>query len=547
MNLRKIKYIGLLSIGLGLSSCNSVLDITPPDRVTDVLMWQNQDMVLVYTANFYSKLSSGFSLPHYSASVFTGNLLSNLTDDAEVNGAVFNAYWLGNYDASNSPLNGMWTSDRWTFIRRANEFIQKVDQVPGNQELNQRMKAEIRFLRAYYYYDMMQWFGPLPIITTAQESIGEEAFVARASLTAFQDFLIQEFQEVAKVLPKSYAASDWGRITKGAALVYKARVEMIAERWADAAATSQDIMDLGIYNLPADYAAVFSGKNKMNAEVILSVQHNENSSERGHMFDSNNQPPAFGGRGATLPTQNLVDAYQMQATGLPISDPNSGYDPNNPYAGRDPRFAATVLYDGASFRGRAMQLYNGGLDLTLSGGMISGWVSNTGYYLKKFTDESIQFADANVRSSQNWILARYAEVLLNYAEAQNESAGPDATVYETINKVRSRAQMPNLRAGLSKDEMREVIRQERRIELAFEDFRFHDVKRWKLATQLFSTTTNPIKKMEIVRNPTTNVKTYTVKNIAKQRIFLNKHYLYPIPLTEMIKPGNKLTQNPGWE
>lgn len=547
MKLHKIKYIGVISLWLGMSSCSSILDITPPDQVNDIVMWQNQDMVLVYTANFYSKLNSGFERPHYSAGIYTQNLLSNITDDGEVNGTMFNPYWNGAFDASNSPLNAMWTSDRWTYIRRANEFIQKVDQVPGNQELNRRMKAEVRFLRAYYYYDLMQWFGPMPIITTAQDMLGDEAFVARASAQDFQDFLINEFQEVADVLPKSYAASDWGRITKGAALVYKSRVEMLGERWTEAAQTSKAIMDLGSYSLPANYASVFSVTNKMNTEVILSVQHNNNRDERGHQHDLYTQPPAFGGRAGTLPTQNLVDAYEMQSTGLPISDPQSGYDVNNPYQGRDPRFAATVLYDGAIFRGRPMQMHNGGVDMVVSGGQVSAWVTNTGYYLRKFADESVVFADANVRSSQNWILARYAEVLLNYAEAQNEAVGPDATVYEAVNKVRTRAKMPVLKAGLSQVEMREAIRQERRVELAFEDFRYWDVKRWKLAPQLFSTATNPIKKMEIVRDAQTGTKTYSIKPLTKQRIFVEKHYLFPIPLSEMNKPGNKLIQNPGWE
>ncbi|MDR6784004.1 hypothetical protein ABIE26_002607 [Pedobacter africanus] len=545
MNNRYI-FIGITTITLLFGSCKNVLDIKPVDRVNDLVLWSNQDMVLNYTANFYAQMQSGFSGPHLGSSIFTGNLLSDLTDDAEVNSTVYSAYWNGAYDASNSPLNGLWNSTRWAYIRRASIFISKVDAVPGDASLNNRMKAEIRFLRAYYYFDLMNWFGPLPIITEAQNELDESAFVAKATKDQFTDFLVNELTEAAAALPATYGTADWGRATKGAALAMKGRIQLYAGRWADAAATEKAIIDLKAYALQNSYSAVFANNNKMNTEVILSVQANGDRAQRYHSFDLYNQPPAFGGRGGTLPTQNLVDEYEMQATGLPITNALSGYNPQQPYVGRDPRFAATVLYDGATFRGRAMQLYNGGQDLTVSGSIIAGWITNTGYYLRKFTDESINFADANAASSQNWILFRYAEVLLNYAEAQNEAVGPDASVYDAVNQVRKRAGMPNLPTGLSQVDMRTAIRHERRIELAFEDARYWDVKRWKLAVNLFSTATNPIKKMEIVRDPVTGVKTYTVKNVTKTRVFQEKHYLFPFPNTELSKPGNKIEQNNGW-
>lgn len=551
MKLITNRYImmGLAAVLLLTASCKKVLDITPVDQVNDPLMWSNQDMVLTYTGNFYAQMHAGFTGPHPASSIFTGNLLSDITDDGEANSTVYNTYWNGAFDSSTSPLNAMWTSTsfgRWMYIRRANMFLSKIDGVPGDQNLNKRMKAEIQFLRAYYYFDLMNWFGPLPIITKAQEDLDESAFVAKATKDEFTDFLVKELTEAAAALPVTYATGDWGRATRGAALAMKGRIQLYAGRWADAAATTKAIVDLKTYALQASYTSVFANSNKMNNEVILAVQFNGDRSQRYHSFDTYNQPPAFGGRGSTLPTQNLVDDYEMQATGLPISDPLSGYDKTQPYVGRDPRFAATVLYDGAVFRGRALQLYNGGIDLTVSGGIIAGWVTNTGYYLRKFTDESINLADANVASSQNWILFRYAEVLLNYAEAQNEAVGPDDSVYDAVNQVRKRAGMPKLPVGLSQTDMRTAIRHERRIELAFEDARYWDVKRWKLAVNLFSTATNPIKKMEIVRDPVTGVKTYTVKNLTKVRIFQEKHYLFPFPITEINKPGNKIEQNFGW-
>jgi len=537
--------ISLLAITVFFSACKKdVLDIAPTSSVNDVLLWSNQAMVLTYTANFYSQLNSGFTAPFLGAPIYTGNLLSDLTDDATVNGSVYSAFWNGAYSSSTSPVNALWTGARWTYIRRANIFLQKIDAVPGDTALNHRMKGEIKFLRAYYYFDLMNYFGAVPLITVPQTAVDTTAFVAQSTPAQCTDFLVSELTAAANLLPTTYAASDWGRITKGAALAMLCRVQLNAGRWTDAAATAKKIMSLNAYSLVSSYSNVFAVTNKMNSEVILSVQNNGNASQLYNLFDLYNQPPAFTGRGGTLPTQNLVDDYEMQATGLPITNAASGYNPQNPYAGRDPRFAATVLYDGATFRGRAMQLYTGGVDLTQS--IAAGFITNTGYYLRKFTDETIDLTNTSAVSSQNWILFRYAEVLLNYAEAQNEAVGPDATVYAAVNAIRQRAGMPVLPTGLSQTDMRTAIHHERRIELAFEDERYWDVKRWQQATTLFSSATNPIKSMTITLNPTTGVKTYTISNLPTVRIFLAKHYLFPFPYSEMTKPGNKLVQNPGW-
>lgn len=544
----KNKYItGCLSLVMLMFSCKKdILNIAPTNQINDVLLWSNQQLVLTYTANFYSQLNSGFVAPFNSAPIYTDNLLSDLTDDATVNSTVYSAFWNGAYSSSTSPANALWTTNRWQYIRRANVFLQNIDNVPGDKSLNQRMKGEIKFLRAYYYFDLMNYFGAVPLITTPQQSIDTTAFVAQSTKKQCVDFLVSELTDAANVLPTSYASSDWGRITKGAALAMLCRAQLYDSRWADAAATAKTIMALNTYSLAPTYANIFSNSNKMNSEVILSVQANNNASQLSNLFDVYNQPPAYGGRSGTLPTQNLVDDYEMQATGLPITAANSGYNPQNPYAGRDPRFAATVLYDGCTYKGRTMQMYTGGTDVSISGSILAGWITNTGYYLRKFTDESINLTDVNAVSYQNWILFRYAEVLLNYAEAQNEAVGPDQSVYDAVNAIRRRAGMPVLTPGLSQTDMRTAIRHERRVELAFEDERYWDVKRWKLATTLFNSATNPLKAMTITLNATTGVKTYKPITLTTVRIFQDKHYLFPFPLTELTKPGNKLVQNPGW-
>lgn len=558
--------INILIAGVLFTSCSKVLDIPPTGQVNDLLMWQNQSMVQTYTANFYAQLPNGCNLPYKGGA--TAWLLSDLTDDAAP-GSIpsdMSNFLNGTYNSTSSPLNASWawttatislSNSYWVYIRKANWFLQNIDGVPGDKALNQRMKGEVLFIRAYLYYQLINWFGGVPIIKSAQTDLDSTAFVPRNTTSECTDFLVRDLTYAAdSCLPNVYTSDQWGRVTKGAALALMSRLQLYAGRWADAAASANRVMNLGVYALQPSYASVFSNTNKTNNEILLAYQNNNNATQKGTAFDLINQPPGCGGRGYACPTQNLVDEYEMKATGLPINDPASGYDPQNPYAGRDPRFAATVLYDGCTFRNRPMQMYTGGCDVTqgvTANGSIPiqlpAFITRTGYYMRKFMDETIDLTNsANYStSSQNWILIRYAEVLLNYAEAQNEAVGPDGSVYAAINAIRSRAGMPALKDGLSQDQMRAAIRHERRIELAFEDHRYWDVKRWKLATQLFSTSTNPLRKMTIVLNKTTGVKTYTPGNITETRVFSDKQYLFPIPLAEMTKPGNKLTQNPGWE
>lgn len=539
--------LGIVASSLCLfTACKKGLGLDPRDKISDQTLWSNQDLVILYTNNFYAQMRSGFN-----STIATNWLLSSITDDAMAPSTSTQArsvFANPTYTAANSPLNSIFTS-RYSYIRRANLYLANIDQVPGDADLNKRMKAEVRFLRAYYYFDLVSFFGGVPIITVAQEPTDEDLFLPRNTLQECYDFIEAELNLAAEDLPTKYPSSDAGRITKQAAWGLKCRVQMMRENWAAAATTAKAVMDLGEHTLLSDYTSVFTSRN--NNEILLAVQHNDRFDELGTQFDRYTFPPYYGGQGNNCPTQNLVDAYQMKATGKGILEPGSGYNPEQPYVGRDPRFYATVLYDGALFKGRAMQMYTGGTDITVNtaGGITADRITPTGYYLKKFTNEAFNpNGDPNSRSGYNWPLIRYAEILLNYAEARNEATGPDATVYEAIDQVRQRATMPKLLEGLSKDQMREAIRQERRIELAFEDFRYWDVKRWKIAETLFTNATNPIRRVTITNNVQTGTKTYSYSNVTGYaRMFENKHYLFPIPKVEIDKPGSKLIQNPDWQ
>jgi hypothetical protein len=215
---------------------------------------------------------------------------------------------------------------------------------------------------------------------------------------------------------------------------------------------------------------------------------------------------------------------------------------NNPYENRDPRFYATILYNGAEYRGRQVETFLPGGQDSKDG--IDNWnTSFSGYYLRKFIDETLPIVNPwDVAGTQPWIYMRYAEILLNFAEARNEDTGPDTEVYAAINAIRDRAGMPDLPGGLTKDEMRKKIWNERRIELAFEEHRFYDVRRWQIAMEIEN---EPAYGMRINKIDDT---TFTYERIIALdgRRFEIQHYWLPIPLDEIQSSGGLLEQNPNY-
>ncbi|MGH2622659.1 MAG: RagB/SusD family nutrient uptake outer membrane protein, partial [Sphingobacterium sp.] len=240
--------------------------------------------------------------------------------------------------------------------------------------------------------------------------------------------------------------------------------------------------------------------------------------------------------GRTSPTQELVDAFGMN-NGLPITDLNSGYNENEPYANRDLRFYATIFYDGADWLSRPVETYEGGADKP--GGVKQQ--TKTGYYLRKFMG-NFEAAANYSNLNHDHILFRYAEILLNYAEARNETlAAPDQSVYQAIEKIRERAGLSpyELKTGLTKNQMREIIQQERRIELAFEEHRYYDVRRWKLADNAFN------KELHAMVIYKTGSELIRQASPVLQMNFEKKMYLAPIPFNEVIK-NPQMVQNPAW-
>jgi hypothetical protein len=278
---------------------------------------------------------------------------------------------------------------------------------------------------------------------------------------------------------------------------------------------------------------VFSTRS--NNEIILPYLKSTNTDQ-----EYDNEPVGYlrAGLGKTNPTQELVNEYEMY-NGKMISEPGSGYTPANPYYNRDPRFPGTIFFDGLYWLTRKVQTYDGGLDRPKGYGNASSGETRTGYYMRKFLTGSSN-ETAYTANNHNFPIFRYAEVLLNYAEAQNEINGPDATVYNAINAIRGRVGMPALPTGLSQTDMRIRIRHERRVELAFESHRFFDIRRWKIAENVLNDSLHGI---QGTLNGTTV--TYREVSVATSGFSAPKMYLYPIPYKEVVS-NNNMIQNPNW-
>jgi hypothetical protein len=552
---KKLKYTLYFFFFALLVSCKKdLLDKLPTDTLADNIVWTDANAAEQFVNGIYGLIISGFERPDFEwgSGIY---LLDALSDDGDVTTewSESQSYHLASFNPSNSPLAPQWNF-YYSQVRRANLALENIGRVQGNDAKRNRLKGEAYFLRAFTYHDLLRFYGTkkvageggVPIVSKAL-SPSDEFKIPRSSYDETVGFIIKDLDSAAAILP-GRSGIEAGRATKGAALALKSRVLLYAERWADAAAAAKEVMNLTPgYSLLPNYTDVFLTKN--HSEVIFAKKYNApvrvhgtGISWAGYSvsnpgFETVNLPAygSFGGWGGTTPTQNLVDAYEM-TDGNPISQ-SPLYNTNDPYKNRDPRFYATVLYNGSSFGGKTVETFVGGANT------LGDDATNTGYNIRKFLYESPEKMQQLYPSTsdQDWIFIRYAEVLLNYAEAQNEAAGPDASVYAAINMIRSRpgVNLPALPGGLQKEEMRQRIRNERRVELSFEEHRFFDIRRWGIAKDVLN---GPVFGMKITK--TGNTFTYQ-KVTFENRIFLDKMVVLPIPQAEIDKnPAAK--QIAGW-
>lgn len=547
---RKVPVIFLaLSIAVCSFSCSRTLETKPLERHTRDFTFDSQDSVGTYAIRFlrnvYSSLPEGFN-------DIDGDMLATMTDDA-IPSSQTNAAWRvvsGGYTPFFSP------DDDWgamyQAIRKATICYTNIGVVPF-QDVPSRhyYKAEARFLRAFFYFQLVKRYGGVPLLGDSVRDINDNLEIPRSSFSECINYIVSECNASAPFLrPDPVTGSNIGHASQGAAMALKAKALLFAasplnnpdndpDLWKKAADAAKAVIDLQVFHLEPSFDDVFL--TVPNSEIIFTRHIDPGSS-----VEEANGPVGYasaGGNGRTSPTQELVDAFNMK-NGLPITDPVSGYDPNNPYANRDPRFYSTILYNGAQWLGRPVEIFEGGRDKPGS----SIIQTQTGYYLRKFMghfENEPKYSD----HPRDFIYMRYAGILLDYAEALNEYEGPVQEVYDQLIAIRKRAGieagidgMYGLRPSMTKDEMRQAIHHERRIELAFEEQRFWDIRRWKIAGEVY---TRPLHGMKISVYQATGELTYQAVPVVTPVFLAPKMYHYPIQYNIIIKNDN-LVQNSGW-
>jgi hypothetical protein len=530
-SIRYILPITILTIaaGLTLTSCDrELLDTVPNDRLSESIFWKTENDARLAVNSLYTDLDST-------------NIISwdATTDIAHVNQPFdIQAYVeLGQYDATSSKIYGEWAK-AYKGIRACNYFLQNVDKVTStNTALIGQFKGEARTLRAYQYLKLAALFGDVPLVTTTI-SLDESRALSRASVTQIWDFVDKELSESAALLPTTYAAVDKGRITKGAAIGLRARTNLLAGRYQQAADAADQVMKLGIYGLNDSYEKLFTYAAENNKEVILDRQFIKDTYPV-NVFGYLGPYSQKSANSTLVPTKALVDMYETTAGKL-ITDPTSGYDPTTPYANRDPRLKFSIfltgdpLPSGITYRPEP----NSGTADAVGNTYIA---STTGFNIKKYINADDYANPAN--NGINIILLRYAEILLTYAEAKIELNQLDASVITAINTVRNGrtdVKQPAISSTATQADLRAIVRRERTVELAFEGQHLFDIRRWKTAE-----TVVPGPVYGITYKDATG-KLITIQVVGINRVFdKTRHYLWPIPQKERnLTPS--LTQNPGW-
>ncbi|MBL7735965.1 MAG: RagB/SusD family nutrient uptake outer membrane protein [Chitinophagaceae bacterium] len=537
-----LNTIIILSASFFITSCKKFLEVVPKGQVSDLTLWATQDNADLFLNNIYAAIPT----------LDTGDPWENFSDNS-LNGQAgrvsTNVYGPGIYTPANTP-------NRWgqyTNIRKCNLFIDRVTASDLPESWKKVRLAEARFLRAYFYSILWTYHGGVPIITDVLNisEQGDAVFRSRNTSEETANFIISECAAAEADLPVS---AQSGRVTKGAALTLKGYAELFnasplknpsndLARWEQAATTYKKVIDLNKYSLFPDYTTLFYEESNNNVEVIFSRQHMGGTSLANYIGQIG---PRFvngslTGWGHVDPTQDLVDEYAM-ANGLPITDPGSGYDPQNPYVNREKRFYESIIYDGSVWLGATMIMKQGVGSLNATDLNNSSISTRTGYYVIKGVNPKYAGAQDNGNSA-NWIIFRYAEVLLSYAEARNEATGPDQSVYDAINAVRDRSDLPNLPGGMTQADMRKAIARERRVELAFEEKRLPDLLRLKLAETKLNGTVHAIK-IDIVGGNT--VYTVVPAGGGAKSFDPAKNYVLPIPQAAIDKNPN-LQQNPNYQ
>ncbi len=490
----------------GASSCDdSFLDKEPLHAISGETFWKTQTDVDMALAGVYRRLQSavfGYRKPYLDT--YSDNALDR---HGYFN---FNNATIGVINPSN--VNTSLYNEPYAGIAACNYFLENVGTVAVVPQATKDLySAEVRFLRAMFYFELVQFFGDVVLYKTAPKT-AEDAKIAKSPKADVLAFVIEDLDDAIAKLP---ATAYTGRAVKASAQMLKARVRLYQQNWADAIALTSAIMATNTYSIfQGGYANLFLQPTQQgNPEIIFSTKYLAPNNPQG----GEGMLVEIGWYGGIQPYKGLVDEYEM-TNGKMITDPASGYDANNPYLKRDPRLKMTVLVPGDPY------INPDGSTFATTDPILTGFVQ------KKYMDISKLPWDRSkiTVTDMNVVHMRYAEVLLAYAEAKNEASGPDATIYDALNKIRSRTgvNLPAVEQTLynTKEKLRDFIRHERRVELAMEGHRYFDLKRWGIMAE----------KLALVKNPA-----------GVTLSFGEKNNVLPFPQAE-IDRNKSLVQNTGY-
>lgn len=540
----KILYIIASIMLTGFTSCSDFLDRYPTEELSDGSFWKTKTDAEMAVSDIYR------CLPTW-----------DIDEDINSDNAVHGIKWAngnvskGVYD----PADQGWSGD-YGYIRRCNLVLQKLEEMELSQSDKESIAGQAHFFRAYIYFGLIRQFGDVPYIDQPLKLTDVED-ITRTPKDEIYTKVMADFDKAISYLPEEWPATQWGRITKGAAMAMKARAALYFGNWETAAAAAKSVMDLNKYDLydkenTGKYQELFWEKTDGCEEIILAVQYNA-PDKTNYLIGWECFPTK--GWGGLNPTQSLVDAFE-DSEGAPISK-SKIYSIKNPFANRDPRLEVNILHDGEEMYGVTIKVAP--LKSSGSTGIAQhGDATATGYYQQKWLDPSIDPQSAGWEMGKDWVTIRYAEVLLTYAEAKNEVSPLDDLAFEAVNQIRRRVGMPELQKTdatkptycATQDDLRQRIRNEWRVEFALEGGkRQWDIRRWGIAKDVLNAPFLGIK-YKMVDDPINadskdggkvcvlyegdNVK------LAGSR-YEDHNYIYPIPQSE-IDLNPKLTQNPGY-
>ncbi len=550
-----VKIHTFIFVSLCFASCEDFLDVQNTEAIPDDLVWKDETLLTTYVNRIYldafSVMDWNTSSPSWADEASWGN-----------SGQYGKNVAYGRITPDANELN-FWP---YASIRRINTFLVNVEDSPLPADFLSSLKGEVYFLRAMQYFEMVKRYGGVPIIKVPQQK-DDDLFVSRNSTSECLAFILEDLDKAISLLTNKGLAT--ARFNKPAAIAYKSRVLLYIASpqfnvsnnqalWTDALNACKTAIDslnkhgYGLYDEGNDpYRDLWF--NEMNKEVIMVCRHNYPTYTTSRDAAVRPLSASFNNSGSSQPTQEFVDAFPM-ADGKAITE-SPDYDLQKFYENRDPRFYSVVVYNGCQYPlpGRDYTIQYTYYGLNTQDAFGHSWGTNTGYYCRKAVDMSLTPALAS-QSGIDFIEMRYAEVMLNYAEAANET-GNTTIGYEMISAIRDRAGIPagtdhlyGLKAGMNKDEMKKAIQQERFVELCFENKRFWDLRRWRQLDQLNGKRRHALVPYPVDENDIQKGFVYKLENsdIEQDLSYPENYYFLPISRTEINNNPN-LEQTAGWE